>query len=175
VVYAMVPTGGIPHSEATKIAQWLDYVAGKGQTQGLTPGDLPPGYLPLPSKLRAQTLKAAADVLHENHSQAPTPHHSSPSSNPNPSKTSPGKTSPSTNTKTPSSTTTPHATVNAAYSSPFGGGFGRLVVPILIVIGALLALAGPSAIVFSRPGARAALATRWQHLVQFTSHLGRNS
>ena len=35
------------------------------------------------------------------------------------------------------------------------------MLPILLIIGALLALAGPTAVVFSRPGGRAAMAAGW--------------
>jgi hypothetical protein len=177
VVYAMVPTGGIHKSEATKIAQWLDFVAGKGQTQGLTPGDLPPGYLPLTSKLRAQTLKAAYDVLHQTGSKPPGGYGHHHSDSPSPGKSPASSHSPGSNPGTKKNTGGPGVSgkkVDAAYSSPFAGGLGRLLVPILIVVGALLALAGPSAIVLSRPGARATLVTRWQHVVKFASHLGRN-
>jgi hypothetical protein len=39
------------------------------------------------------------------------------------------------------------------------------VLPILLIIGALLALAGPSAVVLGRPGARAALVAGWRRVL----------
>ena len=63
VIYAMVPTGGISQQKAARIAQFLDFAANQGQVPGRSPGQLPPGYLPLTSKMRAQTLKAASEVL----------------------------------------------------------------------------------------------------------------
>jgi PBP superfamily domain len=71
VVYAMVPTSHTPKAEATKIAQWLDYVAGAGQHAGAGAGQLPAGYLPLPAKMRLQTLQAAYDVLAQNGATPP--------------------------------------------------------------------------------------------------------
>jgi hypothetical protein len=71
VVYAMVPTSHTPKAEAAKIAQWLDYVAGAGQVQGTGAGQLPAGYLPLTARMRAQTLQAAYDVLHQNGATPP--------------------------------------------------------------------------------------------------------
>ena len=65
VIYAMVPTGGISKAKAAKIALFLDNVANQGQQPGTQPGELAPGYLPLPQSLRQQTLKAADEVLNQ--------------------------------------------------------------------------------------------------------------
>jgi hypothetical protein len=68
VVYAAVPTNQSA-SLLTDYANFISYAAGKGQTAGTAPGDLPPGYLPLTSSLQSQartvvtklkTLAAAA-------------------------------------------------------------------------------------------------------------------
>jgi hypothetical protein len=53
VVYAAVPTNQSA-SLLTDYANFISYAAGKGQTAGTAPGDLPPGYLPLTSSLQAQ-------------------------------------------------------------------------------------------------------------------------
>ncbi|MFI6058427.1 hypothetical protein [Streptomyces sp. NPDC051286] len=45
-------------------ASLIRYAAGAGQTPGLSPGQLPPGYAPLPAELRSQAL-AAADRLQD--------------------------------------------------------------------------------------------------------------
>jgi hypothetical protein len=179
VVYAMVPTSHTPRLEAQKIAQWLDYVAGsQGEQPGLGLGQLPAGYLPLTASMRKQTLKAANEVLNQTGNKPPGGYHSGgspgggksgnpgagsspkPSSGPNPGGSSPpGKVAP--------------AKVNDAYSSPDSDGFIRWVLPLLLAVGALLALAGPSAVVLSRPGARAAVIKGWRHVTRFTSQLGR--
>jgi hypothetical protein len=164
VVYAMVPTSGISHTKAAAIARWLDYVAGPGETQGTTPGQLPAGYVPLTAKMKAQTLKAAYDVLHQTGTKPPGGDKgngsggggSTPSSNPS---SSPAKSAGGT---TPASAPAPKA--NAAFSSPDSSGAGRLVLPLLLAIGALLALAGPTAVVLGKPGGRAAVIAGWRHV-----------
>jgi hypothetical protein len=53
VTYAAVPT----KQSAAALNDYADliaYAAGAGQTPGSAPGDLPPGYLPLPASLQAQ-------------------------------------------------------------------------------------------------------------------------
>jgi hypothetical protein len=57
--YAMVPTSGISTEKAGRLARFLEYAAGAGQK----PDDLPPGYLPLPSDLQAQSSATRAAVL----------------------------------------------------------------------------------------------------------------
>ena len=65
VIYAMVPTSGTKHKQAAAIARFLDFAAGAGQKQGVQPGQLPPGYLPLPASLAAKTRKDAVEVLNQ--------------------------------------------------------------------------------------------------------------
>jgi hypothetical protein len=65
VIYAMVPTSGLSHAKAAAIARFIDYTAGAGQHPGLGPGQLPPGFLPLTAKLRAQARKAAQEIRHQ--------------------------------------------------------------------------------------------------------------
>jgi hypothetical protein len=179
VVYAMVPTSGISHTKAAAIARWLDYVAGPGEVQGTTPGQLPAGYVPLTAKMKAQTLKAAYDVLHQTGAKPPGGEKgngsgggagSTPSSSPS---SSPTKGTGSGTTPTPS--TSPGPKANAAFSSPDSSGAGRLVLPLLLVIGALLALAGPTAVVLGKPGGRAAVIAGWRHVKKLPASLiGRN-
>ncbi|MFF0220817.1 hypothetical protein [Streptomyces sp. NPDC004629] len=45
-------------------ADFIRYAAGPGQTQGRAAGELPPGYAPLPAKLRKQAEAAAVDLEH---------------------------------------------------------------------------------------------------------------
>ena len=47
VVYADVPTSGLPHADASHLATFLKFAAGSGQQPGLGFGQLPPGYLPM--------------------------------------------------------------------------------------------------------------------------------
>jgi hypothetical protein len=58
VTYAAVSTEQSA-AALTDYANLIAYAAGQGQTVGSAPGDLPPGYLPMPSSLRAQ----AQDVV----------------------------------------------------------------------------------------------------------------
>jgi hypothetical protein len=141
VIYAMVPTGGVSKHTAAKIAQWLDYVADEGQRPGYGPGLLPPGYLPLTSAMRAQTLKAANEVLHQagDHKGKAS---SSAAASPAPS-------------PTPTSST---GTVSLGYdSNPLAAGALRYLVPVLLVAGALLAIASSFSLTVSR-GSKALVA-----------------
>lgn len=65
VIYAVAPTNGTSHAKAAAIARFIDYAAGAGQVSGDQAGQLPPGFLPLPAKLRAQARKDAQEVLHQ--------------------------------------------------------------------------------------------------------------
>jgi ABC-type phosphate transport system substrate-binding protein len=47
VVYAAIPTQGLPATDAQDYADLLTFAAGAGQRPGLGVGRLPPGYLPL--------------------------------------------------------------------------------------------------------------------------------
>ena len=73
VIYAMVPTSGLSHTKADAIARWLRFVAGHAQQEGTAPGTLPTGYLPLTSKLRAETLTAATAVQDQAGAAKPQP------------------------------------------------------------------------------------------------------
>ncbi|MEU5638784.1 hypothetical protein [Streptomyces milbemycinicus] len=53
---------GMAAKDRTAYAKLIRYTTGAGQTPGLDPGELPPGYAPLPANLRDQA-KAAADRL----------------------------------------------------------------------------------------------------------------
>lgn len=62
VVYAAVPTGD-SKDQLRKYAELISYAAGAGQTPGSAPGNLPPGYLPLPANLAAQAKSVATQLL----------------------------------------------------------------------------------------------------------------
>jgi hypothetical protein len=61
VTYAAVSTKQSA-AALTDYANLIAYAAGKGQTVGSAPGDLPPGYLPMPSSLRAQAQNVVAKL-----------------------------------------------------------------------------------------------------------------
>jgi hypothetical protein len=140
VIYAMVPTGGTSKAKAAKIAQWLDFAANQGQQPGFGPGLLPPGYLPLTAAMRAQTLKAANEVLHQTGDKSKTAASASASPAPTP---------------TPS---TSAGTVSLGYdSNPLTAGGLRYVVPVLLIAGALLAVASSFSLAVGR-GSKALVA-----------------
>jgi hypothetical protein len=71
VVYAAVPTSGLPQTDAQDYAALLNFAATSGQTQGYGVGQLPPGYLPLTAAdglgaLASYTQAAATDVAAQN-------------------------------------------------------------------------------------------------------------
>src|SRR5262249_11694648 len=140
--YAMVPTGGIRPAKAARIAQFLDYVAGAGQDPGTQPGQLPPGYLPLPARLRAQTLTAAHKVL-----EPAAGHH--------PATPSPTPSATPSQTPSPSRSASSHRVSLGYAANPATSGIGRYALPVLLITGALLALAGSSALAIGRGGATA--------------------
>lgn len=67
VVYAAVPTTGLPATDARDFAELLRFAAGSGQRPGLDVGELPPGYLPMTTAnglgQLASYTEAAADAV----------------------------------------------------------------------------------------------------------------
>ncbi|ACU69406.1 hypothetical protein Caci_0454 [Catenulispora acidiphila DSM 44928] len=59
LTYAATAPSKLTKADGAHYADLLDYIASAGQIQGLDPGDLPPGYAPLPAALAAQTAAAA--------------------------------------------------------------------------------------------------------------------
>jgi hypothetical protein len=137
VIYAMVPTSGISKAKAAKIAQWLDFVAGQGQQPGDQPGQLPAGYVPLTAGMRAQTLKAASEVLNrtgDRHAKA-APSPSAPTAKPTPRSTS--------------------VIGLGDVADPATSGVARYAVPVLLMTGGILAVAASFSLALSRSGAAA--------------------
>jgi hypothetical protein len=67
LVYAAVPTTGLPATDAAEYATWLRFAAGAGQVSGTANGQLPDGFLPLTAQHglgteAAYTVTAAAAV-----------------------------------------------------------------------------------------------------------------
>ncbi len=156
VIYAMVPTKGISKKKAAKIAQWLDFVANQGQHPGYGPGQLLPGYLPLTANMRAQTLAAAQLVLAQ---------HGNPSKK---KKAAASSTASATTSPTPSASPTPSPspsstgpTVSLGYDAhPATSGIARYAIPVLLIAGAMLAVAGSFVLLAGRGGAAAIALTR---------------
>jgi len=159
VIYAMVPTSGTKHKQAAAIAEFLDYAAGAGQKEGVQPGQLPPGYLPLPASLAAKTRKDATAVLN----QTGATH------TPGGGTTNPGTGSGSS--PTPSPSTSPGGSVSLPGVNPGDGGppismvplahvspatITRYALPALLILGGLAALAGSSSLVGADPAEAAA-------------------
>jgi hypothetical protein len=148
VVYAMVPTSGVPAAKAALIARWLTFAAGPGQVTGNDPGQLPPGYLPLPGSLRAQTLAAATEVA----DQSGKPKHRATAS-PTPSPSLPG------GLKSPSPSPSPSVSFpparpkisTVALRSPQTAGITRYALPALLIVGGLAALGGASSVLATGP------------------------
>jgi hypothetical protein len=151
VIYAMVPTSGTPHAKAAAIARFLDYAAGAGQTSGLQPGQLPPGFAPLPASMRAQTRKDAQAVLHQTGAKAPTKT-TNPNTGGNGSSGSPNPSSSPGSVSLPAATPSPGAgngvsLVAAADARP--ASITRYILPALLILGGLAALAGSSSLIGS--------------------------
>jgi len=157
VIYAMVPTSGTPHNTAAAIARFLDFAAGAGQKEGVQPGQLPPGYLPLPASLAAKTRKDATAVLHQTGTTK------------TPKTTNPGVGS--TSSPTPSPSSSPGGSVALPGINPGDGGppismvplahvspatITRYALPALLILGGLAALAGSSSLVGADPAEAAA-------------------
>jgi hypothetical protein len=152
VVYAMAPTSGLSHTKAAAIARFIDFAAGGGQTQGINPGQLPPGYVPLPAKMRAQAKKDAALVLKQKGGT------SSNTTNPNTGSTTPtpnASSSPGSSVSLPavspsSPTTVSGITLLAAHPKP--SAFTRFALPALLIFGGLMAVSGSAALAGSVEG-----------------------
>jgi len=170
VIYAMVPTSGTPHKTAAAMARFLDFAAGAGQREGVQPGQLPPGYLPLPANLAAQTRKDAVAVLNQTGatSTPKTTHHtgkensgSGSGASPTPSATGSASGSASGTGSSPSNGGPPISFVPVAHVSP--AGLTRFILPALLILGGLAALAGSSSLIGSDPAEAAARLRRMRH------------
>jgi hypothetical protein len=106
VVYAAVPTNQSAGA-LNDYADLIQYAAGQGQTPGSAPGDLPPGYLPLPASLQA---KAQAVVRQIRALATPVPTQSTSTQSVSPTSTS----TTTSQGSTPTSGTTPGPTVGSS-------------------------------------------------------------
>jgi hypothetical protein len=182
VVYAALPTTGLPPTDAKDYASLLRFAATSGQTPGLGVGELPPGYLPLTKangvgSLAAYTYAAANDVAAQKGElpaltdnppagtkSTPSP---SPSVTPNPgtgSSAAPGVSQVSS-PPVPSKTATPAVTPSVATSPSttsvslgstlgIGLGGGGLIVVLVIGLAILGAVGAPATFFVGRKRGR---------------------
>ena len=109
IIYAAVPTNQSA-AALTDYANLISYAVGNGQVPGSSAGDLPPGYLPLPSNLVTQA-QSVVTQLQTLATASPSPSTSS-SSSPSPAPST--STSSSSSAQTQNTGTTPAGTTSAA-------------------------------------------------------------
>lgn len=88
--YAVTAPAMLDAAAGKDYAAFLRYAGGPGQQQGLDPGQLPPGMVPLPDPLKAQTLAAATTI--EKLASSPPPPPTTAPDLPNSSTTTTGPT-----------------------------------------------------------------------------------
>ena len=64
LTYAATTPETLTPTQRQLYATFLLYAVGDGQTEGVTTGQLPPGYVPLPGALRLEALAAVNSILH---------------------------------------------------------------------------------------------------------------
>lgn len=160
LTYAATRPETLTASQRSLYAQFLTYATGTGQTPGFNPGQLPAGYVPLPSSLLAEDTTAEATIL--NPPTFPTAT-TTPAATPNPgvATTAPGITlAPSGASSAP--TTTNPAAASAARSparrplkagveltTAVSAGWLRWLLPFLLLLGLA---AGLGALLLRRMG-----------------------
>lgn len=117
-------------------ADLINFAAGQGQTTGSAPGDLPPGYLPLPANLQAQAKSVVKQLraLANPPTHSPTPSHTPTTHSPSqsPTTTTSPTTTPTSSTPGPTAgaSATPSSTpVGAAYPSGSPSAQGPVTLP----------------------------------------------
>jgi hypothetical protein len=63
LTYAASTPSTLDAADRKSYSAMITYTAGAGQVSGVQPGQLPAGYVPLPSNLQAQAVTAAATIL----------------------------------------------------------------------------------------------------------------
>lgn len=180
--YAMVATSKLSSKLADKTADLLDFAAGPGQTPGVEPGDLPPGYVPLAASEIALTKKAADEVRKQS---GATPPVSTKAPGANDGGTTSGGTTGgtgsssdtpftdtgagSTDTGTGGSADTPQSSASPSAANSIGpnklaaqgvrapgvassAGFAQLVLPLLLLLGLVACGVGPLAYLLAKEG-----------------------
>jgi hypothetical protein len=178
VDYAMVPTCGLGHAEASAIADFLTKAATTGQTQGEAPGDLAPGYYPLTAKQKAQTLQAAKDVEAQTCKSPPADHtvDGDQTSNGTAGGSGSGGKTPAGGHRSPAANSSAirHAKTAAFGQKSAASGLAGVLLVLAIIIGVLLVLGGPTAWVVTVTGRWPAV-LRWVRSVpaRLQAGLGR--
>ena len=164
VVYASVPTSGLPAGDAKDYAELIRYLAGRGQTPGPGSGQLPAGYLPISTAngLAAMASEAGQDAAAVAAQHGGVPGNLNPStvavtapataSGPQPTKVATTPTSAAAPTAAAAPTTRPVVQpVSLGTTSALLPGPAAVVVPLLLLIalggGLLVAATGTQRVV----------------------------
>lgn len=170
VTYAAAALGPDATARA-EYATLLRYAGGAGQTPGVQRGQLPPGYAPLPQALRTQAEQAATRIQNFVYVPPSTTPGPDPGGAPGPGA---GGTSGGGGTSTPPTASVPAGGATPSVSAPAGSsssapparaaagpaapgnrvGTVRLLLLILLVVGALGAVAGPTLLAIGRTQTR---------------------
>ena len=162
LTYAATTPYSLSQTDRANYAAFIRYAVQSGQTQGTQPGQLPAGYVPLPSALLAQSLTAADTILNPPAIAGSTKPAvaASKTSGTSPPVTTTGGTASSSNnssggtssTSSPTTVTTPSTAIahralrSAALSSERVAGVPigvlRWVLPIGLLIGLVAGLGG---------------------------------
>ncbi|WP_432971158.1 hypothetical protein [Dactylosporangium sp. CA-233914] len=170
--YAVVPTCGLPAEHAAAVTRMLNDAASSRQVYGTGAGQLGVGYLALTSSQKTQTSTAAGKVGTGDCASAP-PSNGNPTGNSgtgggNNANHTTGATT-AAGSATPNSGSRPSASSSASAAAnpstraagdihPDAVGLMRYTLPVLLIVGGLLAVAGPVTYVLGRTGAGLSLA-----------------
>jgi hypothetical protein len=145
VTYAAVAT----NQDAAALNAYADLIAdaaGSGQVTGAQPGNLPPGYLPMPDSLKSQALAVVATLRADAGGQSPTPQPSTLSAGGAPSAGQPqpgGSLSPGpTTSPQPFTIRPPRAELTSSKTPPQPVGPIRWALLTVVIIGAVCAVGG---------------------------------
>ncbi|GAA3883623.1 hypothetical protein GCM10022243_55420 [Saccharothrix violaceirubra] len=161
LVYAAVPTRGLPAGEGERYAAFLEYAAGAGQQAGVGVGQLPVGYLPLPEPLREQARVVARAVREQKGDVPPAPQ--SVVSNPSgrgsavaaaarPAVAPAAPVATTSVSAQPSVVTSSARPVTSAATRVESSSAGRWLLPGLLGLGVLAGVMAPLATVVATPG-----------------------
>ncbi|MFL6106572.1 MAG: hypothetical protein ACJ72L_06395 [Marmoricola sp.] len=120
LAYAVTAPALLDKGEAKDYASFLRYIVGKGQAPGISPGQLPAGYVPLTPSLVDQA-EHAADLIAKRAGATPTP-------SPTDTATTPADTGSDVPVGTPTPASAPPAG-DAPVAAPTGGPTAAAVAP----------------------------------------------
>ena len=128
LTYAAATPNSLDAASRKDYAAFVNYAAGAGQTPGIQFGQLPPGYAPLPTDLRAQAVAASSLILNGVPTTAPaaaagtaaSPNPASPAATPDstPSTTQPAQAQASAGAAGGSVTAAPPGAIGQASEAP---------------------------------------------------------